>query len=131
MATKKTKLRRIWQSFVSLLALAMFSAPIWLLLVGSVVFYTLSSDPGRKRGALWVFLGTGGLLVIVVLGAYVSGKRERSRMTSLCQAYCQARGWDFVGLQISKKRYTMTHYESGQQRRLRFRVLKGIITPET
>lgn len=131
MATRKSKLRRAWEGFLSLLALAMLTAPFWLLLTGAVLFYILSSDPGQKRTALWVLVATSGLLLAVVLGAYVSGRRERSRVTSLCRAYCQARGWDFLGLQISAKRYSMTYLENGQQGHLRFRVLRGVIAPET
>jgi hypothetical protein len=131
MAAKKSKFGKIWESFVSLLALGIFTAPFWLLVIGSLVFYILSRDPGQKRTALWVFVATSGLLLAVVLGAYVSGQRERSRITSLCRAYCQARGWDFLGLQMSTKRYSMNYHENGQQRRLRFRVLKGAIAPET
>jgi hypothetical protein len=39
MAAKKSMLRELWENFVSLLGLAILTAPFWLLLMASGAFY--------------------------------------------------------------------------------------------
>jgi hypothetical protein len=105
--------------------LGCIGAPLWIVMLGSGGVVLFSSSPEDKRFAGWLFAASVGLTILWIGGARISARREVSKVTKMCEAYCKSNGWEFHSIRFPKTHYSMTYIEGGERKLFKFRILKG------